>query len=107
MHYTVTQHHIMVWSFMWERHQHLSVKKQKFMSNNPTETEPIVLMDNLGLIELFKEFLEFLMMSSMLTPVIHQDCTVVITLVTKGGGITKTKHQRARMNKGREMVEEK
>jgi hypothetical protein len=31
----------------------------------------------------------------------------VISLVTIGGGITRTKHLRARMNLGKEMVDEK
>jgi hypothetical protein len=40
-------------------------------------------------------------------PTIYQDCTAVVSLVTKGGGITRTKHLRARMNLGKELVDKK
>jgi hypothetical protein len=46
-------------------------------------------------------------MSKQKLVTIYQDCSAVVTLVTKGGGITRTKHLRARMNLGREAVEEK
>jgi hypothetical protein len=71
------------------------------------EAELIGLMDNLGLVELFKEFVEFLMGKAVEIPIIFQDCKAVISLVTKGGGITRTKHLRARMNLGREVVEDR
>jgi hypothetical protein len=38
--------------------------------------------------------------------VVYQDCNTVVTLVTKGGGQTRTKHLHARMNLGKEMVDE-
>jgi len=63
-------------------------------------------MDNLGLVELFKEFLEFVTQGPVLIPVVYQDCNAVVTLVTKGGGQTRTKHLRARMHLGKEMVDE-
>jgi hypothetical protein len=66
----------------------------------------IALTDNLGLVELFKEFLEFITQSNVSTPVVYQDCSAVVSLVTKGGGKTRTKHLRARMNLAREMVDE-
>jgi hypothetical protein len=77
------------------------------MSKSPTEAELIALMDNLGLIELFHEFTEFVMGAKVEKPTIYQDCTAVISLVTKGGGITRTKHLRARMNLGREVDEKR
>jgi hypothetical protein len=40
-------------------------------------------------------------------PTIHQDCIPVVMLVTKGGGISRAMHLKARMNLGREMIEEK
>ena len=40
------------------------------------------------------------------TLVIFQDCNAVVTLVTKGGGKLRTKHLRARMNLGKEAVDE-
>jgi hypothetical protein len=86
---------------------YVSSKRQKCISKSPTEAELIGSTDNLGLIELFHEFLEFLTMKKIDPPTIYQDCNVVVLLVTKGGGQTKTKHLRARMNLGEEMVDEK
>jgi hypothetical protein len=37
--------------------------------------------------------------------VVYQDCNAVVTLVTKGGSQTRTKHLRARMHLGKEMVD--
>jgi hypothetical protein len=85
---------------------YVSSKKQKCMSKSPTEAELIGLTDNLGLVELFKEFVEFLTGKAVEMPMIFQDCKAVVSLVTKGGGITRTKHLRARMNLGREVVDE-
>jgi hypothetical protein len=85
---------------------YVSSKKQKCMSKSPTEAELIALTDNLGLVELFREFLEFVTQSSVPAPVIYQDCSAVVSLVTKGGGKTRTKHMRARMNLAKEMVDE-
>jgi hypothetical protein len=84
---------------------YVSSKKQKCMSKSPTEAELIALTDNVGLIELFHEFLEFLTMRRVDPPTIYQDCNAVVSLVTKGGGQTRTKHLRARMNLGKEMVD--
>jgi hypothetical protein len=86
---------------------YVSSKKQKCMSKSPTEAELIGLTDNLGLIELFQEFVEFVTMKRVNPPTIYQDCNAVGSLVTKGGGQTRTKHLRARMNLDREMVSEK
>jgi hypothetical protein len=76
------------------------------MSKSPTEAELIGLSDNLGRVELFHEFLEFLTMQEIKMPVIYQDCQAVVSLVTKGGGVTRTKHLRARMHLGKEMIDE-
>ncbi len=45
-------------------------------------------------------------MQKVKVPVIYQDCQAVVSLVTKGGGITWTKHLRARMHLGKEMIDE-
>jgi len=84
----------------------MSSRKQKCMSESPMEAELIALMDNLGLVELFREFLEFVTQGPVPIPVVYQDCNAVVTLVTKGGGQTRTKHLRARMHLGKEMVYE-
>jgi hypothetical protein len=68
--------------------------------------ELIALTDILGLIELFREFLEFVTQSPVPMLSIYQDCSAVVLLVTKGGGKTRTKHLRARMNLAKEMVDE-
>jgi hypothetical protein len=76
------------------------------MSKSPMEAELIGLTDNLGLVELLKEFLDYVTGEETETPIVFQDCKSVITLVTIGGGVTRTKHLRARMNLGKEMVAE-
>jgi hypothetical protein len=86
---------------------YVSSRKQKCMSKSPTEAELIALTDNVGLVELFKEFVEFLTMQNIETPIVYEDCNAVVSLVTLGGGVTRTKHLRARMHLGKEMVDEK
>jgi len=76
------------------------------MSKSPTEAELIALTDNVGLAELFREFVEFLTMKEIAVPIIYEDCNAVVSLVTIGGGVTRTKHLRARMFLGKEMVDE-
>ena len=68
------------------------------MTKSPTESELVALTDYIGLVELFAEFIGFVTNSSVQVPVIYQDSTSVVTLVTKGGGIVRTKHLRVRMN---------
>jgi hypothetical protein len=84
----------------------VSSKKQKCMSKSPTEAELIALTDNLGLVELFREFLEFVTQGPVPPPTIYQDCSAVVSLVTKGGEKTRTTHLRARMHLAKEMVDE-
>jgi hypothetical protein len=66
----------------------------------------ISLTNNLGFIELFQEFVEFLIEKRVNTPIVFQDCSAVVTSVTKGGGITRTKHLRACMNLGKQIVDQ-
>jgi hypothetical protein len=98
--------HMGVMVYVGETLVYVSSKKQKCMSKSPLEAELIGLTDNLGLIELFQEFVEFLTGKKANVPVIYQDCTAVVTLVTKGGGIMWTKHLCARMNLGKEIVDQ-
>jgi hypothetical protein len=72
-------------------------RKQKCVSKSPTKAELIALSDNVGLVELFNEFLGFVLNSEVRKPIVYQDNTSVISLVTIGGGIVRTKHLRARM----------
>jgi hypothetical protein len=86
---------------------YVSSKKQKCVTKSPTEAELVGLTDNIGLVELVHEFLEFVTMKSIPKPIIYQDSTSVISLITKGGGITRTKHLRARMHLGKEAYDNK
>jgi hypothetical protein len=86
---------------------YVASRKQKCMCKSPTEAELVALTDNLGLIELFHEFLEFVTNHKMQIPVVYQDCNAVVSLVTKGGGVTRTKHLRARMHLAKEMVDQR
>ena len=79
-------------------------RKQKWMTKSPMESELMALTDNVGFMELFEEFLSFLLNVKERTPVVYQDCTSVIDLVTKGGGVVQTKHLRAWMNISREAI---
>jgi hypothetical protein len=40
----------------------------------------------------------FLLMKKVKLPTVYQDCNAAVALVTKGGGQTRMKHLRARMN---------
>jgi hypothetical protein len=86
---------------------YVSSRKQKCVAKSPTEVELVGLTDNLGLVELFHEFVSFLIGRKALVPVVYQDLTSVISLVTEGGGVTRTKHMRARMHLGKESVDSK
>jgi hypothetical protein len=72
-------------------------KKQKCVSKSPTEAELVALSDNIGLAELFAEFVAFVTNSKQMKPLIYQDSTSVITMVTEGGGVTRSKTMRTRM----------
>ena len=69
-------------------------QKQKCITKSPTESELVGLMDNVSFIELFEEFFRFITHTEKQTPLIYQDSTSVILLVTKGGGVVCTKHLR-------------
>lgn len=77
------------------------------MSKSPMEAKLIGFTENLGLVELFKEFADFLTGENTEVPVIYQDCKSVISLVKIGGGVTCPKHLRAHMNLGKKMVDKK
>lgn len=77
-----------------------SSRKQKCMTKS-------LLTDNLHLAELFHEFVEYITAGTVNNPIIFQDCTAVVQLVTTGGGVTRTKHLRARMNMAHEAIEQK
>ena len=76
---------------------YVSSRKQKCMTGSPTEAELVGLTDNLGIVGLFREFVSFFNGEQAKVPIVYQDSTSVISLITLGGGITRTKHLRARM----------
>jgi hypothetical protein len=83
-------------------------RKQKCVTKSPTESELVALTDNISFVEIFEEFFGFIInREKRVPPLIYQDSTSVISLVTKGGGIVRTKHLRVRMNLCKEAVEEK
>jgi hypothetical protein len=47
--------------------------------------------DNLGLVELFAEFMASVTNGKAIKPLIYQS---IIMMVTEGGGVTRTKHMR-------------
>ena len=66
----------------------------------------MALTDYIGLVELFAEFVAFVTDSPVTVPVIYQDLTsVLISLVTRGGGIVRTKRLRVRMHLCKEGVD--
>ncbi len=82
-------------------------RKPKCVTKSPTEAELVGLTDNLGLIVLFHEFISFLVGKKVALPIAYQDSTSVVTLVTKGGGVVRTKHLRVRMHLAKEQLEKK
>ncbi len=82
-------------------------RKQKCVTKSPTESELVALSENLGFVELFEEFLTFVENRGKQAPTIYQDSTSVISLVTKGGVVVRTKHLRVRMNSMKEAIKEK
>jgi hypothetical protein len=83
-----------------------SSRKQACVTKSPTESELVALSDNIGLVELFHEFITFLVSEKLPTPIVYQDSTSVIALVTQGGGVTRTRHLRNRMHLVKEAVDE-
>lgn len=77
---------------------YVASRKQKCVTKSPTKSELVALTDYIGLVELFSEFVAFITNSPISVPVIYQDSTSVIALVTRGGGVVRTKHLRVRMN---------
>jgi hypothetical protein len=65
----------------------------------------VALMDKIGIVELFDEFFTFLVNDKILNPVIYQDSLLVVSLVTQGGGITRSRHLRNHMHLVKEAVD--
>ena len=81
-------------------------RKQKCVSKSPTDSELIALSDNVQFVEFFAEFIAFITNSKFKSPIIYEDCTAAITLVTEGGGVMRTKHLRVRMELFKQALKE-
>ena len=81
-------------------------RKQKCVSKSPTDSELIALSDNIHFAELFAEFLAFIMNRNYTRPLIYEDCTAVISLVTEGGGVVRTKHLSVRMELAKQALQD-
>jgi len=82
-------------------------RKQKCVTKSPTDSELVALSDNIQFVELFAEFMSFIMNKDIEVPLIYEDCTAVISLVTEGGGVVRMKHLRVRMELCKQALQEK
>jgi hypothetical protein len=63
-----------------------------------TKVELVALLDNLGLVELFAACLSLVTDRNEIKPLIYQESTSVITMLNKGGVVTRTKHMRTQLH---------
>ncbi len=82
------------------------LKNQKCVSKSPIEAELVLLLDNVGVVELLQEFQAFMMNTALPDPVVFHDSPSVITLVMQGGDVPCMKYMRTRMDLVCEAVEE-
>ena len=73
------------------------------MTGSPTEADLVGLTDKMGLLGLFREFITFLIRKQVMVLIAYQDSTSIISLITKCGGITRTKHLRAKIFNAKEL----
>jgi hypothetical protein len=85
----------------------VSSKKQKCVAKSPTDAEVIALSDNIDLIRLFREFLEFVRNEEVAKPVIFEDCKACIDLALNAGGQMRTKQMRSRVYRSKEFFDAK
>jgi hypothetical protein len=64
----------------------ISSKKQKCVAKSPTDAELIALSDNIDLLSLFGEFLEFICNGAVEKPIIFEDCKACMDLALYAGG---------------------
>jgi hypothetical protein len=81
-------------------------RKQKCASKSRTKAELMALSEYLGLVEMFAEFLEFVTNRKTIKPLIYQDSTSIIAMVTEGGGVARTKHMRTCLHLVLEVVQQ-
>ncbi len=83
----------------------ISLKKQKCVAKSPTDAELIALSDNIDLIKLFGEFLEFVRNDKIEKPIIFEDCKACIDLALYAGGKIRTKLMRSRVYRSKEFFD--
>jgi hypothetical protein len=83
----------------------ISSKKQKCVAKSPTDAELIALSDNIDLIKLFGEFLEFIRNDEIEKPIIFEDCKACIDLALYAGGQIRTKQIRSRVYRSKEFFD--
>jgi hypothetical protein len=82
-------------------------RKQKIVTKDSTEAELVALSDLITAVEKCEEFMVSQGMCDMELPVVFQDNTSTISLVTKGGGKPRTKHMRVRQQLVKEKFDHK
>jgi hypothetical protein len=82
-------------------------RKQKIVTKDSTEAELVALSDLITAVEKCDEFMRSQGMCDMDLPVVFQDNTSTISLVTKGGGKPRTKHMRVRQQLVKEKFDHK
>jgi hypothetical protein len=85
----------------------VSSKKQKCVAKSPTDAELIALSDNIELIRLFEEFLEFVRDKKVGKLIIFKDCKACIDLALRAGGQIRTKQLRSRVYRSKEFFDAK
>jgi hypothetical protein len=83
----------------------ISSKKQKCVAKSPTDAELIALSDNIDLIKLFGEVLEFVRNDEVEKPIIFEDCKACIDLALYAGGQMRTKQMRSRVYRSKEFFD--
>ena len=76
------------------------------MVKSPAKSELVGLTDKMSFAELVWELVCFLVGRCLPIPIVYQDSTSVISLITQGGGVARTQHLRARINLTKEMLDE-
>ena len=82
-------------------------RKQKCVTKSPTDSELVALSGNIQFVELFAEFIAFITNSQVHAPTIYEDCTAVISLVTEGCGVARTKHLRVHIEMCKQALQKK
>jgi hypothetical protein len=67
----------------------------------------VALTDSVGFVELFEEFFCFVLNIQPRVPIFYQDSTSVISFITKGGWLVRTKHFHVRIHLAEKVISQK